>query len=549
MVGLFCLPALAQFTGDATAQTKIDDAINNHYLMMKLDKAESVLNETISGCGDNCSPAIKAKAWMYIGLVRGSGKNDQNGAGAAFAKAKALDPSVRLDSELATPETQATFDGTSGGGGSAPAPAASRPAAASAGASRPPGGVPGDMTCSPQGTSIQTGVPIPFSCTSDADVAAGFIKFLEPGGSDWKKITLMEIDGQWQAEIPCKFTTDEGELKFYIGMKDPSGEYVDQFGSKKIPASIFIENGGTIPAFPGQPPVERCGGASAGAAAAGSEDCPPDFPGCSSSSDSRTCGELEWGAACGNSTQCKCGLLCEEGQCATAPTCSTDADCGENSCVDGYCSALAPGGDEGGAGPYKKHWFSLTAGMDLMPLSGTNLCSSTTGYDQSYGIQCYDALNQRVYVEGASIGQGGVTPGQLRVKLGYDYALMEHFSVGARVGMAFMNTHPTTIGEPAFLPLHLEARGTYHFTSLAKKGLRPSLYAALGFGEANGKLVANTTQIYKVAGRIFAAPGGSLAYMFAPNMGISADVQLMLLFPAGGLAIAIHPALSFTYGL
>jgi hypothetical protein len=223
-------------------------------------------------------------------------------------------------------------------------------------------------------------------------------------------------------------------------------------------------------------------------------------------------------------------------------------DCGENTCVDGYCSAVKPGGDEGGEGPYKKHWLSLTVGMDLMPMSGTDLCNIDAGYSESYGIQCYDPANQRVNVPGASIQQG-VVPGQLRVKLGYDYALMERLSLGARVGMAFLNTHPTGINEPAFLPIHAEARGTYHFTSLAKGGIRPSLYAAVGFGEANGKIVAGSTQIYKVAGRIFAAPGGSLAYMFTPNMGVAADVQLMLLFPAGGLAIAIHPALSFTYGL
>lgn len=547
LVGLFCLPTFAQ-SGDAGAEAKINDAINNHYLMMKLDKAESVLSEAISSCGDDCSPAIKARAWMYIGLVRGSGKNDQAGAADAFAQAKAIDPGVVLDSELATSETQQTFDGTQGGTSSGPPPGPALPASESA--APPPSGVPGDMICSPQGSAIQTSVPIPISCTSDANVAAGFIKFQEPGSDDWKKITLMEIDGQWQAEIPCKFTAREGELKFYIGVKDPSGEYVDQFGSNKMPATIFLEEDGSVPAFPGQPPVERCG-----SVASGSADCPPDFPGCSSSEDTRECGNLDWGASCGNSTQCKCGLLCEEGQCATAPTCTSDADCGENSCIDGYCSAVTSGSEDGSS-PFSRHWFSLGVGLDLMPLGGNDLCNGS--FSESYGIQCYNAQNEYTTVDNVNIEQG-VAIGQIRIKLGYDYALFDKLLLGARVGFAFMNTHPSAIGVQSFLPIHIEGRATYSFTSLTNAGLRPSLYLAGGMAEADAKLVAPSTdpdtggatetQIYKVTGYGFFAPGGSLGYMFAPNMGVSADVQLMLLFPAGGVAVAIHPGLSFTYGL
>ncbi len=51
---------------------------------------------------------------MYVGIVRGSGKNDQAGAKEAFQKALGTDPTVKLDTQLATPETQKTFEGLGG---------------------------------------------------------------------------------------------------------------------------------------------------------------------------------------------------------------------------------------------------------------------------------------------------------------------------------------------------------------------------------------------------------------------------------------------------
>ncbi len=545
LVGLFSLPALAQFTKDASANKKIDEAINNHYLMMQLDKAENLLTGTVDACADKCSPATKAKAWMYVGIVRGSGNNDQAGAAEAFAMAKGIDPNVTLDEALATPETKTTFDSTAGGQVAAPvatAPVAAAPVAAAAGAGSPatlpPPEVPGDMICGPQGVAVQTGMPIPFSCTSDAEVASGFVKFQEPGSSDWKKVALMNIDGFWQAELPCKYTAKAGQFKFYVGVKDANGEYVDQFGSKKKPASLELSETGEAPSFPGQAPLARC------AVDGGAADCPPDFPGCESSTDTKTCGDLDWGASCGNSTECKCGLLCEEGQCATSPTCNIDADCETGSCVDGFCSALSTGGSSASAGPLKKHWISFSAGIDAGTIGGEALCSQ--GRQEGYGTFCYDeSLSPAVPVvspTGYDVDGSGFAPGQMRLKVGYDRAVTSHIQVGLRLGVSLLNVNPRS-----FIPVHAALRGTYAFTSLARMGIRPSLYLAAGYAQSNLKLKIGDVGLYKISGDIFAAPGGTLAYQFSPEMAVAADVQFMILFPDFGTVI--HPALSFTYAL
>jgi hypothetical protein len=117
-LALFALPALAQYTRDAAASAKIDEAIKTYYLASDFLKAEAVLTGTIKACNKRCSPEVLGKAWMYVGVVRG-GRSDQPGAKDAFINALALDPGVQLDAGLATVETQATF--TQAGGTSTPA--------------------------------------------------------------------------------------------------------------------------------------------------------------------------------------------------------------------------------------------------------------------------------------------------------------------------------------------------------------------------------------------------------------------------------------------
>ncbi|HEX6272671.1 MAG TPA: hypothetical protein VFZ53_06525, partial [Polyangiaceae bacterium] len=66
LLSLLALPAQAQFTRDAAANKKIDEAINQHYVATDFEKAEGVLLGTINACADKCSPAVFGKAWMYV---------------------------------------------------------------------------------------------------------------------------------------------------------------------------------------------------------------------------------------------------------------------------------------------------------------------------------------------------------------------------------------------------------------------------------------------------------------------------------------------------
>jgi len=561
LVLLLSLPALGQFKRDASANQKIDEAINTHYLMMELDKAEAMLKDIVAACEDQCSAATKAKAWMYVGLVRGSGKNDMAGATEAFATAKGIDPNVRLDEGLATPDTKAAFDSTPGGSG---APAAAAPAAAAAAApppSLPAGDVPGDMLCTPEVTEVATRMPIPISCQSALNPVSAVLKFKEYGSSDWKKVDMQKVGDTFQAEIPCDLTGVAGPLEWYVGAKDKNDEYIDQYGSKKQPAHFNLsDTGSTDLAYPGQAPVARC---------ASNDDCPPDFPGCSNS-PARECGDADWGASCKNSTECKCGLACDGGTCVQAASCSSDGDCksGE-SCFDGYCGVA---GGASAYGPPKKHWLGLSFGADVTFIGGENLCSGDR--NATYSSFCllsdgnpYPGMEDNP--DEVNIGLGP-TMGQLRVKLSYDFAATDRITVGGRVGFAFLNAPTPVAGavdgqnppQPisGFMPIHLEGRVAYSFMPLSKPGLRVNAFLNGGLMEVSTAVplpadgAANSGRglplyVHKRAGLIGFGGGATLGYAIQPHMVLALETGVVLLVGQYVPNVAIQPALTFTYGL
>lgn len=162
---------------DRAANEKIEQAINQHYLAAEFDQAESLLLGTVRACADQCSPGVMARAWMYVGVIRGSAGEDQKGAMGAFRKALSIDPTVTLDSTLATPATKETF---SRSGSTADSAAAAPPGAtetsgtamtepsAVSHASAPPVPADASMVAKPaRAVSAQTGIVSPVDRTKE----------------------------------------------------------------------------------------------------------------------------------------------------------------------------------------------------------------------------------------------------------------------------------------------------------------------------------------------------------------------------------------------
>jgi hypothetical protein len=505
LLSLTALPAFGQYTRDTAAKKKIDEAINKYYVETDFEKAEGVLLGTINACGDKCSPQVHASAWMYVGIVRGSGKNNQAGAKEAFQKAVAADPNIKLDMVLATPETQATFAAVAGGGAAA-APVEAPPAAAAAGEE---GGA-GALACSPEVRDVETRRAIPIQCQSDEEVTSMEVKYKPFGSDTWKTLPMAKKGAAFRATIPCDGTGIAGTLRVYVRAKDPQGEQVDSWGSKQAPIEFNLAEGveAEPPAFEGEAPPARC---------ADKGECPPDFPGCESKS-SDGCegrGQKDWGAACDNSVDCKCGLLCTDGTCETAPSCETNADCSTGICKGGKCDI--EGGDDGGFGPrepYKKNWFGIHFGQDLAFVGGNNVCDATLGQADANYACFYEGTDNQPFFRTPFPYRDGIKNGMVlatsRIMLSYERAFTSRITLGGRLGYAFgggppagqtsdvpaqapMNGFPedrpyqvpfkaTANGGTPFLPVHFEVRGAFWFLPLTNKLFRA--YGALGGGMA-----------------------------------------------------------------
>ncbi len=141
---------------------------------------------------------------------------------------------------------------------------------------------------------------------------------------------------------------------------------------------------------------------------------------------------------------------------------------------------------------------------------------------------------------------GGVAVATSRVLLGYDRALGENLSLGARIGYA-IGGGPQRPAASAFLPVHLEARATYWFgeNPLARSGFRFFVLAAGGMAQVDASVpvdVYGSAQAYrsqqfqdyrawKKSGLAFAALGGGGMYAITPATGIVVEAKAMELFP------------------
>jgi hypothetical protein len=554
---------------DAAANKKIDEAINTHYLATDFDKAEAVLTGTINACGDKCSGSVIAKAWMYVGIVRGSGKQDMKGAKEAFQKAVAADSKVALDDALATPETKTAFAEVAGAGGTSAGTGGE-----GGSGTKPPKGedAAGEMDCSPKASEVQTRRPIPVSCTTEEDAVKAELRYKEFGGEKWKTVKMSKKGDSFQGEIPCSASMLAGTLRYYVRAQDASGDTVDTHGTKSKPVELKIvpETDADPPAYPDKDPPARC---------AEQVECPPDFPGCKKEGG----GTKEWGSSCASSDECKSGLACVNGTCDQAQSCDIDADCpGGGKCVGGKCDM-----GSGPSGPYKKNWMGFHAGYDLAIVGGDDVCTQDS--QDNKGFACFYKGTEEQYRFDPQPGKAnkistGMAPGTARVMLSFDRVITPNITLGIRAGYAFGGGPAAGANKDVkFLPYHGELRVAYWLGKnvFEKKGLRPYVHVGGGVAQVDAKLPVtivdcsnNKTRppsdagyqacanapansptqgsqteldAYKKLGQSFIAIGGGAVYALSPNSGLQLNVNLMYMLPTTGQVI--EPTLGYVFGI
>jgi hypothetical protein len=581
---LFFAPAGHAAPRDSAATQKIDEAINNLYLATEFDKAEALLKGVLEACEDRCSPQVKARAWMYVGIVRGSGKQDIPGAQEAFQQALALDPNVKLDDALATPAVRQAFSAAASAlGQSAPSSKGSKlPESAAGGGGG--GQVPGNMECTPSVKQVEMQRTIPVACTTDEPATKVTLRYKAFGSDTWQQVNMTKKGEYWQGEIPCSETGVPGKLRFYVQAKDKDGEELDNYGTKKETAEISIvsRTEEEPPSYPGQPPPQKC---------MEKASCPPEMlgtPACPGTGNASQRGNKGWGSPCDQSLECDVGLLCTQGDngrtCETAPSCDSTSDCPSGAiCKGGTCDIdeSAGGGDAGG--PFKKNWVGLHVAFDFAYLSGSSVCSTPSDFNCYFG----GGTPYRIGVNGWPAQKysgninGGFATGTIRVLASYERILVGNLGGEARVGFAF-NGGPKTPPpqNQSFLPIHFEVRGKYWFgkSVFSKKGLRPFVDLGGGLAQVDVKLPTTvvdcyrkgntplprdencyatgqaqppngtkTLDAYRKLGQGFVTLGGGAMYAFAKNHGLVLNLNFMYMLPSSG--IVFEPSVGYVLGL
>jgi len=94
---------------DAAAERKMREAMTMQFVAGNHAEAEALLLGIDKACEDRCSPRVKARIWLNVGVVRARGRGHQESAREAFMHALRLDPTLALDPAYADESTLATF--------------------------------------------------------------------------------------------------------------------------------------------------------------------------------------------------------------------------------------------------------------------------------------------------------------------------------------------------------------------------------------------------------------------------------------------------------
>ena len=456
---------------NAQANQRIDDAINTHYASAALDDAERALMGIVSECGGECSTSVVARAWMYVGIVRGSGRDDLAGAQEAFSQAKAADPAIKLDELFATELVKRVFVQAK--------PAEQLPLMDDI-RERAEHDEVSEISCSLKANEVETERPIPISCrTPAADTV--ILSYRHESNTRWSQVNLTKQGNTWVGVIPCTDTASLGILGYKVQSFAVDGSELDALGTDTDPLEIALVDQTKVapPAVPGQKPPETC--------RVEEEEAPvtagPEL--------------LSYGDACTDGAQCQGGLTCSEGKCVADTTCDTDTDCFSGMCDEGVCVSVDTDCEGDDCSRSSKNWFGIQGGIDFSRIGGNQVCGQ--GADASYscfdGDSFYNGVPNQNYSGEINNGFKAATT---RVMLSFERALSNSLSLEARAGFAFNGGPEAPRSEGGdgsnFFPYHAEGRLKVYFTDVFSDDGR-GLNGFTGFLMAGGGLAQVDPQV------------------------------------------------------
>lgn len=567
----FVPAAFAAGEKDKEAMKLHDSAMNEDYLSVEFAKAEKKLTEALKKCGkDGCSAEVLGKLHISMGIVK-SASGDQALAQEEFVAALKADPKAAIPPELQTPENKKAFEAAQQAAGAGAAPSGGETAP-------PPEERPKEAPKKPAGDlthtaaaeqAVNTPVPVYIEVPEEVGAAKATLRYKPFGGTKWKSIDMRPVGDGFGAEIPCEDVTTTGDVKYYIIVKDDTGEQVATAGSLKDPYKVPIKHEieGEPPALPGKKPPQKC---------AAKEDCPPGLPGCPDGKSGGPRGDKGWGASCEQTQECQAGFVCSAGTCQEGK----EEDTGEKP-----------------TGKGKRNVIGLWGALDMLLISGAeDVCSARTADGEpNVNYACFNTDGTQFYGEPAAVPgtngiEGGFGVAGARLLVSYDRQFFQKVPItfGLRAGFAFggspsSDTPPPYEGAPSqaksFLPVHAELRAAYVFggSPFELRKIRPYAFLGGGLAQVNGsvpvevcdlrnedgkKLTKNgesncaikgkpterrRVDAYQITGLNFIGVGFGATYGITENVGVGAELKIMMMVPTFGVVFAptLGPVVAF----
>ena len=226
---------------DATVQVqRMNKRAMTDYDSLEFELARKTLMDAVSmlrQAGIDESP-IAAKTYLNLGVVYVAGFKDRNRGMQQFVQALKINPQLKLDPAVASPELDEVFIAARKQvGGSATPPPQREPATDPDGDKPEPKG----LQHSPV-DEARTGEPLLIKAQLGEGSGASrmFLFYRASGQSDFTSVTMKNNgSGEWSASIPGDAIEDR-PLQYYIEARDKKGRAVSNAGSAPSPYIVTI---------------------------------------------------------------------------------------------------------------------------------------------------------------------------------------------------------------------------------------------------------------------------------------------------------------------
>ena len=262
LVAAFCCASVP----DAFAQSQVQQAMMSRmqllnrqamqdYDGLEFEKAKEKLVKALSVAksAEITSGAVLARCYLNLGIVFGAGLKDDKSAMQLFAKAKQLEPNIKIDPARATPKLEKIFAAASGTSAPAPQPTTPPPAAPVPGAPTAPNAAP---TQSPSSASVSVEhnvinaadrgerIRIVIRVSGSAAVRRCTLYYRSGEAEAFRRRELRHVRRTVYVGIIPAAATEADRLEYYVEAQGDSGERLAGSGSRSDPHTVQIEKDG-----------------------------------------------------------------------------------------------------------------------------------------------------------------------------------------------------------------------------------------------------------------------------------------------------------------